>query len=103
MGSKKKPAAKKAPAKKAAKIKPGNPKEYQLSDPTPELIVLVRDTAKMFQAEMNRAGLDEKQLAAKLKVSESRVWQLLDGRAISLRTVSEVLKVLGRRAKIEAV
>lgn len=103
MTSKKKPAAKKTATKKAAKIKAGNPKEYQLSNQTPELVALVRDTAKVFRAEMARAGLDEKQLAAKLKVSVSRVWQLLDGRAISLRTVSEVLKVFGRRAKIEAV
>ena len=106
MATKKKPAAKKAAKKPAAKIKPaksGTPKEYQLSNPTPELIAIVRDCAKMFRAEMNRVGLDEKQLAAKLKVSESRVWQLLDGRAISIRTIAEVLKVLGKRAKIEAV
>ena len=103
MASKKKPAAKKTKASRTKKIRPGYPKEYQLSNPTPELVVLVRDTAKMFRAEMNRAGLDEKGLAAKLKVSESRVWQLLDGRAISIRTIAEVLKVLGRRAKIEAV
>jgi hypothetical protein len=41
-------------------------------------------------------------LAAKMKLTDARVRQFLDGRALSLRTIVEIFSALGHRVKIVA-
>lgn len=97
--------AKKAVAKKTPKNKGranGAPKEYQIRNTTPAITAAVRQVAAEFRAAMESAGLTEETLAKKLKVSDSRVWQLLDGRTISLRTMVEVFAACGKKFKIVA-
>jgi len=97
-------AKKKSPAKKPAGAKKRTtntaPKEYQIKNTTPAITAAVRQCAAEFRSAMEAAGLTEETLAKKLKVTDSRVWQLLDGRTISLRTMVEVFAACGRKLRV---
>ena len=69
---------------------------------SPAFLAAVKTVAAEFKAAMQAAGMDETALANKLKISESRVWQLLDGRAVSLRTMADVFAACGKKFKISA-
>lgn len=94
--------------KPARKIRPTTPRskraprEYQIQNQTPELIAAVYSVAGAFKAAMAAAGLDIPALAKKLGISNSRAWQILDGRTVTLRTIVEVFAACGKKFRITA-
>lgn len=77
-------------------------KGYQIPNATPELVVASQQVAATFRAAMKAAGIDDTTLARKLEVTESRVYQLLNGRAITLRSIVAVFAACKREFKITA-
>ena len=63
----------------------------------PELERLIDELVPLFEAGLVRAKMKPDDLAAKLKISKSRVRKILDGRAMSCHAVTDVLKAMNLR------